>query len=271
MLAPMEDVTDTAMRTLSYNHGADITFTEMARFDSLAKKNEGTLEKVDLKNDIPTWIQIVGSKEQQLKRYLKDFEPQKGFLGFNFNLGCPNPSLTNNDMGCAMVGRIAKTRKLIQIVHDRGYKTSIKMRLGLNKEDKQNKIYLKLLSAVNTEMFIIHTRVGADTYDIPPDHKVLEECSQTGRTIIANGDINTKERVSEVLDYGAKGVMIGRSAICNPGIFEILKGQQSASIQELKKEYELLANKFETAQKYRKNVLKHLGKNISNENESING
>lgn len=267
----MEDVTDVAMRALCYEQGADMTFTEMARFESLAKKNKSTLEKADLKDGSPTWIQIVGSKEHQLKKYLNDFEPKKGFLGFNFNLGCPSPNLINNGVGCAMVRRISKTRKILAIVHDQGYKTSIKMRLGLNNQDKQNKVYLNLIDAVDTEMFIVHSRVGTDTYEVPADHKVLLACAKIGKTIIANGDINTKEKVSEVLSYGVKGVMIGRSAICNPGIFKILKGEQAPSINELTEKYNLLSEKFNSPQKYRKNVLKHLGKNVSNDEESVNG
>ncbi|MEK6952543.1 MAG: tRNA-dihydrouridine synthase, partial [Nanoarchaeota archaeon] len=42
MLAPMEGFTDNSFRTLCYNYGADATFTEMARFESLARRNKST-------------------------------------------------------------------------------------------------------------------------------------------------------------------------------------------------------------------------------------
>ena len=38
MLAPLEDFSDNALRTLCYRHGADLTFTEMIRVEALAKK-----------------------------------------------------------------------------------------------------------------------------------------------------------------------------------------------------------------------------------------
>ncbi len=264
MLAPMEDVTDAALRTLCHRHGADTLFTEMARFDSLSRKNKSTLLKAELYDETPTWIQIVGSNEQRLKRYLHDFEPKKGFLGFNFNLGCPSQNLISNGVGCAMVRRVSKTRKLLTITKDRGHRVSIKMRLGLTVLDKQNKVYLNLINGVDADMFIVHSRVGSDRYDTPADHSVLKECSATGKKIIANGDINTKEKVQEVMDYGAQGVMVGRSAVCNPSIFNTLQGKTAASIEELRAEYNLLADKFETPFKYRKNVLKHLGKDVTN-------
>ncbi|MFH1650054.1 MAG: tRNA-dihydrouridine synthase family protein [Candidatus Woesearchaeota archaeon] len=271
MLAPMEDVTDNAMRALCYRHGADFTFTEMARFDSLARKNKGTVEKTLILDDTPTWIQIVGSNEQKLKAYLKDFEPAKSFLGFNLNLGCPSPNLVNTGIGCAMVRRISKTRKLVNIVKERGFPCSVKMRLGLNAMDKKNKVYLNLIDAVDADMFIVHTRIATDTYDVPADHSVLKECVAIGKTIIANGDIDTKDKVQKVLDLGAKGVMIGRSAICNPGIFAMLKGMPVPSIDSLKAEYNLLAERFNSPQKYRKNVMKHLGKHATVDNEHVQG
>lgn len=263
MLAPMEDVTDAAMRTLCHRHGADVLFTEMARFDSLARRNKSTLEKVKLVDSTPTWIQIVGSNEQQLKRYLHDFEPQKGFLGFNFNLGCPSPNLITNGTGAAMVRRIAKTQKLLSIVYNRGYQTSIKMRLGLNNSDKQKQVYLNLIRAVNTSFFIVHSRVASDTYATPADHSILQACVDTGKTIYANGDIDSKEQLDAVLDFGVKGVMIGRAAICNPGIFSTLKNKSSPTIAQLKSEYVELTKQFQSASKYSKNVLKHLGKPLN--------
>jgi tRNA-dihydrouridine synthase len=261
----MEDVTDAAMRTLCYKHGADQLMTEMARIESLARKNKSTIEKTLLKDETPTWIQLVGASEPQLKKYLKDFQPHKGFQGFNMNLGCPSQNLINNGIGCAMMRRIAKTDKIIRIIKEYKYPTSIKMRLGMNEQDKQNKVYLNLINGVDNDLFIIHTRVGTDTYDKPADHKTLEACSATGKKIIANGDINSKEQVAEVLSYGAEGVMIGRSAIINPSIFATLKNKHAASIPELRKEYLELTKQFNTPQKYEKNVLKHLGKNMPEE------
>ena len=60
MLAPMEGFSDNSFRTICYKYGADLTFTEMARFESLARKNKSTLEKVKINNDTPTVIQIIG-------------------------------------------------------------------------------------------------------------------------------------------------------------------------------------------------------------------
>src|SRR3989344_2833776 len=91
MLAPLEDMTDSCFRTLCYKHGADLTFTELTRFESLAKNNKTIWEKIKLFDETPTVIQVMGKREQFLKKFLSKFSPEKGFIGFNLNLGCPDP------------------------------------------------------------------------------------------------------------------------------------------------------------------------------------
>ena len=49
MLAPMEDFTDNAFRTLCYRHGADMTFTELLRIEALAKNVENIWARIEKK------------------------------------------------------------------------------------------------------------------------------------------------------------------------------------------------------------------------------
>ena len=58
---------------------------------------------------------------------------------------------------------------------------------------------------------------------------------------------------------GVKGVMIGRFAVRNPAIFNKLKGESVPTIEQLKKEYLKLAEKYNAPYKYQKNILKRLG------------
>ena len=43
MLAPLELVSDNSFRELCFNHGADLTFSEMARLDAIVRKNKRVL------------------------------------------------------------------------------------------------------------------------------------------------------------------------------------------------------------------------------------
>ena len=119
MLAPLEDMTDTSFRTLCHKYGADLTFTELVRFESLAKNNKPSWQRITLTDETPTVILLIGAKEYFLKKFLKMFEPQKGFQGFDLNLGCPAPNFVNNgteeNKGIAI--NTKKTTKIIKTIN----------------------------------------------------------------------------------------------------------------------------------------------------------
>ncbi|MDO8481072.1 MAG: tRNA-dihydrouridine synthase family protein [Nanoarchaeota archaeon] len=259
MLAPLEDVSDNALRTLCFNHGADMTFTEMTRVEGLARKNAATWSRLDMHDDTPTIIQLLAAKEERLKRFLSMFEPKKCFKGFNFNVGCPSPDITSLGQGAAMVKRISKLNKLASIIRDAGYPISIKMRLGLNNFEKQKKAYLNTIKAVDADFFIVHARHGGQIYEELADWSVYPECVATGKDIYANGDIMAREGLERLKEMGVKGAMIGRAAVRNPAIFDHLKGKPVPSFEALQKEYIELADRFNAPFKYRKNVLWYLG------------
>ncbi|NQU98447.1 tRNA-dihydrouridine synthase family protein [Candidatus Woesearchaeota archaeon] len=260
MLAPMEDYTDNAFRELCFNHGADLTFTEMTRLTGLIRNNKSTERRIEILNNVPTQIQLAAKNEDHLKLFLKKFKPTEGFQGINFNLGCPSPHLIKIGLGCALMKRISKVNRLVQIVKNNGFSCSIKMRLGLNQYEKEKFVYLNLLKNVDADFFIIHARHGKEDYESKADDKIYPECVDTGKTIIANGDIDSVEKVNYMKKLGVKGVMIGRAAVCNPSIFEQLKGHTSTDIKTLKSEYVSLIKKYpHINNKYYVNIMKRIG------------
>jgi len=263
MLAPMEDYTDSAFRTLAFRHGADLTFTEVAKADGLARKNKPTWKKLDWKDSTPTEIQLLAGNEDKLSKFLDLFEPKEGFKGFNFNFGCPAPDVVKSGRGCAMVRRIAKTNRLIDLIRKHNYPISIKMRLGASEFEKKVKVYMNQLNGTNPDYFIVHARTGVQSYTDRPDYSVFEECVSSGKTIIANGDIDSLAKVEELKKIGVKGVMIGRAAVRNPAIFDLLKGKSIPTPDELKKEYSLLAEKYASTDRHKKNVLMRIGQEFS--------
>lgn len=259
MLAPLEDASDNTFRELCHNHGADLTFTEMARLTGIIRNNKSTFNKIRILNNVPTQIQFATQKEADLKSFLKSFHPTKGFAGINFNLGCPSPQLIKVGLGCTLIKRVSKVNRLVSIVKDHGYSCSIKMRLGLNAFEKEKKTYLNLINGVDADFFVVHARHGMQHYESPADYSVFSECVETGKEIIANGDIDSKEKVDMLKSFGVKGVMIGRAAVRNPSIFEHLKGLKETDAEVLRKEYSSLAEKYSPSLKYKDNILKRLG------------
>jgi len=262
MLAPLEDYSDPAFRTLCFNHGADLTFTEMTRVEGLVRNNKPTLAKVRICDSTPVEVQLLASNESQLEKYLSTFNSFEGFKGFNLNLSCPSREIMKAGRGAAMVKRLSKVQKLVSIIKKHNYPVSIKMRLGMNSFEESHKVYLRLIEGVDANYFIVHSKNGMQTSQEDTNYNALPECidlaKSKGVDLIANGGIDSREKVELVKKMGANGVMIGRAAMFNPAIFDLLKGNKTPMKEIIRGEYIALTEKFNSPAKYKENVLKIL-------------
>jgi len=272
MMAPLEDTTDNALRELCFRHGADLTFTPMARLSGLVRRNKSTEKKIEILNQVPTQIQLAAHMEHELQAFLDTFEPKNGFRGINFNLGCPSPNFIKEGLGCVLIKRVSKVKRLVDMVKNKGYPCSVKLRLGANQFEKDMKVYLNLIKGVDADFFIVHARHGKQHYEAKPDYNAYPECVATGKNIIANGNIDSREKVALLKSMGVKGVMIGRSGVKNPSIFNYLKGRQFTDSSILKQEY-LELEKICPAEnsRYMMNVLRRLGHKIVTDDGHVRG
>jgi tRNA-dihydrouridine synthase B len=270
MLASLERYSDSVFRTLSHNHGADLTFTEMTHVGSLLKRNKVSLEKIKPRDATPVQIQILSSNESKLDRFLSDFKPFDGFMGFNLNLNCPSRDVIRQGKGAAMVKRAAKTARLVSSIRDHGHPVSVKIRLGLNQYEKDNKLYLNNLGGVDPDFFVVHAKHAAQSSGEKEDYSVYPECVKAARGIpvIANGGIETPETVQSLVEMDVGGVMMGRPAMENPAIFDLMKNELGVNdppkpvptIIDLKREYYDIYEVIGGSEKYRSRFLKVLGK-----------
>jgi len=247
MLAPLEGYSDGVLRTLCFRHGADLTFTEMAHVESFLRGNRPALEKIAVRDSTPVQIQLLTGKEEHLESFLGGFEAFPGFEGFNLNLSCPSPEVIRRGKGAAMIKRAAKTGKLVSIIHGHGYKASLKIRLGTNAYEKAQKVYLNSLSGVDADLFVVHAMTAAQESVEEDDYSVYPECVEAARgvPVIANGGIDSAEKVRLLRGMGVGGVMIGRAALANPAIFDALRNELGLNepprrvpgVEELREEY----------------------------------
>jgi tRNA-dihydrouridine synthase len=223
MLAPMEGTADAKFRALCHQNGADLTFTAIARVANLSRKKKGELDIIAIPDSTPTQIQLAGAKIGDYEKFLSAFQPTGGFRGFNLNLGCSAPAFIRQGIGAAMVKRVKRTREIAKLITDAGFECSVKMRLGENKFEKKQETYLNLIRGVEASFFVVHARTAAQTLEDRADFHVYAKCVETGRKIVANGDIRAKEQVVMLKEQGLYGAMIGRAAIGRPEIFKELK------------------------------------------------
>jgi len=270
MLASLERYSDSVFRTLSYNHGADLTFTEMAHVGSFLNRNRASLEKIEPRDSTPVQIQILSSNEGKLDRFLSDFKSFDGFRGFNLNLSCPSKEVIRQGKGAAMVKRAAKTARLVSMIRDHGHPVSVKIRLGLNQFEKDKKLYLNNLGGVDPDFFVVHAKHAAQSSGEEEDNSVYPECVEAARGIpvIANGGIETPETVRSLVELGVSGVMMGRPAMGNPAIFHLMKNELGINdppkpvptTEELKREYSDIYEAIGGSENFRSRFLKVVGK-----------
>ncbi len=264
-LAPLEGVSDCAFRTLCYNYGADVTYTEMIRVDGIIRRNKATMALLDLKNDVPTIIQLLVVKPSSARKFVAMFSTlftASGIkpVGVNLNLGCPSPDVICEGGGAALVKRTSRVQELVTILKQIGVPVTLKIRLGLNQLEKDKMVYLNLVNGVDADGFIVHARHARQESHEPADWLVFEELVKTGKKIIANGDICTAADVAFFNQIGIQEVMIGRAAVRNPVVFSVLKGGCGETLDVEKGKYLQLCSKYPSHPKYQKNVLAYLGK-----------
>lgn len=222
-LAPMEGISTCAFRTLCYNNGADLTFTEMIRIDALIRGNKATHKLIEW-NATPTALQILGVKMNSVNECVKQFSSYNiNPVQININASCPSPEVIKTGAGAALMKRTQRLNEMITCLRKLNLPITVKMRLGLNEFEKKNKVYLNTLKTVDADAFIIHAKHARQESRETSDWSIYEECIATGKHIVANGDISTKEHIQYFKKLGLKEVMIGRAAMKNPGIFKELK------------------------------------------------
>ncbi|MFH2112345.1 MAG: tRNA-dihydrouridine synthase family protein [Candidatus Bathyarchaeota archaeon] len=270
MLAPLEGYSDGVLRTLCHTHGADLTFTEMAHVESLLRGNKPALARLEAPDLTPVQIQLLTGREDQLEWFIESFKPFPGFKGFNLNLCCPSVDVIRHGKGAAMVKRAAKTQRLVSIIQGHGYTASVKLRLGTNEFEKRNRLYLNSLSGVKADLFIVHAKTAAQESGEPEDYSVFPECVEAagGVPVIANGGVDSAEKVRALMGMGVAGVMIGRAALCNPAVFDALRNDLGLNeprkiipaIDELVREYDSLHKLLHGDEGYRDRFLRVAGR-----------
>jgi len=272
MLAPMEGYTDGVLRALCHAHGADLTFTEMTHVESLLRGNKPALARVEAPDSTPVQIQLLTGREDQLEQFMEGFSPFPGFKGFNLNLCCPSREVIRRGKGAAMVKRAAKTQRLVSAIHGHGYPASVKLRLGTNEFEKSNRLYLNNLCGVEADLFIVHAKTAAQGSGETEDYSVFPECVEAagGAPVIANGGVDSAEKVRTLMGMGVAGVMIGRAALCNPAVFDALRNELGFNeprrslpkIDDLVGEYDSLHMRLRGSKGYRDNFLRVAGRTV---------
>jgi tRNA-dihydrouridine synthase B len=228
ILAPLEDITDSAFRTICRIHGADLVYTEFVSSEALVRSAVKSSNKMLFdETERPIGIQIFGNNVEAMKNAAMLAEEQNPEL-IDINFGCPVRKVAMKGAGAGLLNdiplMIAITREVVNAVK---LPVTVKTRLGWDENSKIIMDVAERLQDVGIKALTIHGRTRAQMYSGEADWTLIGEVKNNPRMqipIIGNGDIVNARIAAEMFNrHGVDAIMIGRAAIGNPWIFNDIK------------------------------------------------
>lgn len=223
VLAPMAGVTNSAFRTIAKEMGAGLVVMEMISEKGLLYNNEKTLHMLHIEdNEAPVSIQLFGGDADGLSRAAEFIQKNTKANIVDINMGCPVNKVVKNEAGAKWLKDPDKIYHIIkQVTSVLDIPLTVKMRTGWADSGLAIENALAAESA-GVAALAMHGRTREQMYTGTVDLETLTKVAKalTKIPFIANGDIRTvqdaRQRIEEV---GADAVMVGRTAMGNPYIF----------------------------------------------------
>lgn len=256
VLAPMDDVTDVAFRTLITAHAAPhvprVFYTEFTSADGLIRANADGQAKLLKKLEYgeaerPAVAQLFTSVPEHMEAGAKLCR-ELGFDGFDINMGCPDRAVEKQQCGSALIKNPPLARELIRAAK-RGagdMPVSVKTRLGYNVDELET--WLPELLAEEPAVVTLHARTRKEMSEVPARWERVARAveirdslgSQT--LIVGNGDVkDLRDAREKAAATKADGVMLGRAVFGNPWLFSDRESEptRKEKITELVRHIEL--------------------------------
>src|SRR5678810_781000 len=228
LLAPMEDVSDPPFRAVCKANGADLMYTEFISSEGLIRDAMKSMQKLDIfETERPVGIQIFGGDEEAMSLSAKIVETVNPDL-LDINFGCPVKKVVTKGAGAAVLKDIDLMVRLTKaVVNSTSLPVTVKTRLGWDERSINIEEVAERLQDVGIKALAIHGRTRTQMYKGEADWTLIAKVKNNPRIqipIFGNGDIDSPEKALEYKNkYGVDGIMIGRSAIGYPWIFNEIR------------------------------------------------
>ena len=225
-LAPMQDVTDLAFMQMLSEYGCpDYYVTEYFRVYANSNIDKKILRSITLNTTgRPVFAQLIGESIPDMLRIAKQLTNYP-IAGIDLNLGCPAPRVYRKNVGGGLLREPETIERIFDALRSQisGLFT-VKMRVGFDSIENFEKL-LQLINQYQIDMLSLHGRTVKELYRSEVNYDLIRQAVQTVNCpVLANGNITSYLKAEAVLqETGAAGVMIGRSAIRNPWIFQQIR------------------------------------------------
>ena len=206
--------------------GAGLTISEMVISETRLWNSRKTSTRLARDADeFPMSVQIAGNEPQTMADAAVD-SVERGADIIDINMGCPAKKVCNRAAGSALLRDEALVESILHaVVSAVEVPVTLKIRTGWSQEDKNAIRIARIAEDQGIQSLSIHGRTRTDGFRGHAEFETIREvCARSAIPVIANGDIQTPEDASRILDYtGAAAVMIGRGAQGQPWIFREIR------------------------------------------------
>ncbi|MFH1244385.1 MAG: tRNA-dihydrouridine synthase [bacterium] len=237
-LSPMDGVSDAAFRYMVGKYGRpDVMFTEFVSVDALhyatGERRERLLKTFVRARDIKpsNHYTITPFEVAQVFGHTPEFFAEAavlveslGFDGIDINMGCPAHNVEEQGSGAGLIRTPKLAQELIRVTREATVlPVSVKTRIGI-KDKSEMEEWIMVLMEAKPVVISLHGRTLRQLYQGKADWETIGRAGRIvhkmGGHILGNGDMTSLQQAAySVEQYGVDGVLIGRAAEGNPGIF----------------------------------------------------
>ncbi|MBR5240050.1 MAG: tRNA dihydrouridine synthase DusB [Clostridia bacterium] len=257
ILAPMAGVTDLAYREIAREQGAHLAVSEMISAKALTYRDKHTYDLLKTSSqDTPLSVQLFGHEPDVLSEAVKQIQDM-GFSMIDLNSGCPAPKIVKNGDGSALM---QNPKLLFEIVSAMRKATdlplSVKLRIGFDAEHKNVVECARLCEEAGADYLTVHGRTREMQYSGVADLSYIKAVKEAVQIpVIGNGDVCDQESYLRMKkETGCDGVMVGRAALGNPFVFDLVKNPDRVISKEEK--MDVLYRQIEKMCATKKNAIK---------------
>ena len=239
-LAPMEDVTDTALRelllTIADPTALHVVMTEFVSTDGLVhqKARKRIIHRLRVTDEerqllkeknVKIVAQIWGNTPENYTQVIREIANEMEFDGIDINMGCPVPKVVRRGCCSGLIGNPTLAKEIIQAAQQASHlPVSVKTRIGL-----------KSIATEEWAAHLLETRPAALTFHGRTQKQMSvgpanwNEIAKAARLrdqiapdipIIGNGDVKSIHEAREKCSqHQLDGAMIGRGIFDNPWLF----------------------------------------------------
>ena len=227
VLAPMAGVTDSVVRMICKEQGADIVFSEMVSAEGLFYGSKATRALMEFEEtERPIGIQLFGADPDHLAHAAAFVQDTCKPDFIDLNSGCPVPKVVKKNGGSALLRDRDLFRKIITaMTRVLSIPLTVKIRSGWNKHVWVDVEFAKIAEDAGAAAITVHPRSQTMGFS---GHSFWERIAEVKKAVsipvIGNGDIITAQDALKMFEEtGCDSVMIGRGAYGNPWIFRQIK------------------------------------------------